>query len=76
MANNFEPHLIVRLMPAAYKREKLPPEVISDEATAIEYGSQRAKHYSRKGCLALDEVTTFWFNEQGLYFEVAAKTPT
>ena len=73
MGNSFEPHLIVRLMPAAYKRKKLPPEC---EASAVEYASQRAKHHNRKICLAFDEFITSWFNEQGLYFKVAAKTTT
>ena len=59
MKNNFEPHLVVRMMPAAYLREKLPPEALFDEASAVAYAGRRAKHHNRKVCLAFDESGTF-----------------
>ena len=74
MSNNFEPYLIARVMPAAYLKEKLPSDC-NNEASAVAYASQHAKHHSRKVCLAFDELVTYWFDEQGLYFKVAAKTP-
>jgi hypothetical protein len=72
MGNNFEPHLIVRLMPAVYLREKLPRNAITDEASAVAHAGQRAKHHHRKVCLSFEELKTYWFNEQGLYFKVEA----
>lgn len=68
----FKPHLIIRLIPAAYKREWLPDDC-TDEQSAIDYAISRAKHWNRKVCLAWSEKLTVWIDEQGGYFRKIAK---
>ena len=73
MSNKFEPHVIIRLLPAVYKRESLPPEC-ADEASAIEFAIERALHWNRKVCLVFSEVVTFWVDKSGQHFRVVATT--
>ena len=49
MKNNFEPYLVVRMMPAAYLSEKLPPKAIFDEASAVAYAGRRAINHKSQG---------------------------
>ena len=58
-ANSFQPHLIVRLIPAAYKRELIPSAVQSEEE-AIEFAIDRSKHWDRKVCLSWEEEMLIW----------------
>jgi len=58
------PHVIVRLVAAAYKREDLPEEIQTAEE-AEEAAAQIARRWQKKVCLGFSRRVAVWFNEQG-----------
>jgi hypothetical protein len=55
----FQPQLVVRLIPGAYKRE-LIPSALTTEEEAVDFAVSRSKYWNKKVCLSWEEGVVIW----------------
>lgn len=65
-----EPHLVIRLVAAFYKTERLPEKVETLDAAEV-IAAERARHWSKLVCLVWTRRLSVWFNKRG---EVTCRT--
>lgn len=68
------PYLVIRLLPACYRSEELPADVIGVEA-AEAFAAERARQWGRPCCLVLSRPCSVWLDEQGVTYERTEAVP-